>query len=172
MRRALVLVLSVWTALPALGRAQQTDESLVRKSPVPAVVNGHTTPGGCPSCGHAAAEGTASAGCGHEVRWGCMRRILQWATYRPLPYTGCGSCSSCRACGSCRLFHGCGRCCKQCAPCCEPPLYAFFLHRCPCRAHVHHYPTVYKTWEGKWPPAYAGPDDKDVIYTDEEPLMP
>ena len=52
------------------------------------------------------------------------------------------------------------------------PLYAFFLDRCPCHGHVHHYPAVYKTWEGKWPPAYAGPDDKAVIYTDEEPLMP
>ena len=41
-----------------------------------------------------------------------------------------------------------------------------------CNAHVRHYPEVYKTWEGKWPPAFAGPDDKAVLYTDEEPLMP
>ena len=172
MRRALVLVLSVWAALPVLGRAKETDVSLVPHTTVPGVVNGHDTPGGCPTCGDAVPEGAESGGCRHEVRRPCLSRILQWATYRPLPTSGCTSCSSCRSCGSCRLFHGCGGCCKECAPCCYPPLYAFFLHRCPCHAHIHHYPTVYKTWEGKWPPAYAGPDDKDVIYTDEEPLTP
>ena len=176
MRKALVLVLSVWAALPASGRAQETVEAVVPHTAVPGVVRGHDAPGGCSTCGQAVAH-EAETGCCHQgVRRPWLGRILQWATFRPLPYTGCASCKSCNSCnsnGSCgsgRLSHGCGGCCKECYPCCNPPLYAFFVHRCPC--NVHHYPKVYKTWEGKWPPAYAGPDDKAVLYTDEEQLKP
>ncbi|MBI1916621.1 MAG: hypothetical protein HYS12_18090 [Planctomycetes bacterium] len=198
MRRALVLVLSVWAALPASGRAQDTDESLVRHKAAAVVVNGHVAPGGCPTCGQAVIEGEESGCCRHDVRRPRLSRIFQWATYRPLPTSGCDSCGSCRSCGlrrlfhrcdddcqECRfrqrflcvrrhrLFHGCGGCCKECAPCCNPPPYTYFLHRCPCHTPVHHYPVVYKTWEGKWPRAYAGPDDQYTgIYTDEDRLTP
>jgi hypothetical protein len=172
MRKTLGLVLSVWAALPVLGRAQGPDETVLPFNAVPAGANGHVAQGGCPTCGHAVAHRAEAGCCHHDVRRPCLSRLLQWATYRPLPTSGCTSCTSCRSCGSGQLLHGCGGCCKQCTPCCNPPLYAYFVHRCPCNTPVHHYPEVYKTWDGKWPPAYAGPDDKAVLYTDEERLNP
>jgi hypothetical protein len=157
MRKALVLVLSVWAALPAAGRAEEKDKSPVVPPPGPVVVD-HGAPGGCATCGHAPSDGCDRDGCRHELSRPCLSRILQWATYRPL---GCGSCRSC------------GACCKEGAPCCNPPPYAYFLHRCASCAQVHRYRVVYKTWEGHWPPAYAGGDDQGAgIYTDEDRLSP
>ena len=169
---SLVLALSAWAALTRAGRAEDVAQLPVPDGPpVPAAVNTHGGPGGCATCEHADLHGGEThTNCG-DVRRPCLSRILQWATYRPLPCSGCGSCGSCGSCHSWRFWQGCGSC-KECLPCCTPPLYAFFLHRCPCNAHIYHYPVVYKTWDGHWPPAYAGPGDQAVIYTDTARFNP
>jgi len=163
MRKALVLVLSVWAALPAAGRAEEKSTPPVMPSPGPVVAD-HGAPGGCATCGQTISEERVQEGCRHELSRPCLRRILQWATYRPLSFGHCGGCGSCGSCGACG---------HDCAPCCNPPLYAYFLHRCYSCVPVHHYRVVYKTWEGHWPPAYAGPSDQGAgIYTDEDRLTP
>jgi len=174
-----VLVLSVWAALPAAGRAGGEAPAVppghgpaVLGAPVPA-------PGGeCATCGHAPAGGPHEV-CGdrEEIARPCLYQLARFFTYWPGPY--CGKCNGCGEDGGCATGGGCGTCghcllgcCgHQCAPCCDPLPYTFFIHHCPCYAHVHHYPVVYKTWKGKWPPAFAGPRD-DAVYNDDERFTP
>jgi hypothetical protein len=185
-RTALVLVLSVWGALPAAGRAGAEAPTAVPPAHGPVVVGqpvpgpesgpGHGAPAaGCATCGHGEAAGPHEV-CGdrEEVARPCLFLLARFFTYFPGPYcgkcNGCGepgACDGCGTCGHCLL----GCCGHQCAPCCDPLPYTFFLHHCACYAHVHHYPVVYKTWECKWPPAFAGPRD-EAVYTDDDRFTP
>ncbi len=88
-------------------------------------------------------------GCGRKPRFPCLLGVWQWATYRP------GRC--CAACG------------KQCAPCCDPPGYAFFLWRC--AACVHRYPdhhVAHRPGYGPWPAAFVDTRASEGIYEDFE----
>src|SRR5262249_23621353 len=119
MRNAsLVLALSAWAALTRPGRAEDVAKLPVPDGPpAPVAVNGHGGPAGCATCGHADLHGGESHNVCGDVRRPCLSRFLQWATYRPLPFSCCASSGSCGGCHSWRFWQGCGGCCKECLPC-------------------------------------------------------
>ncbi|HLN27976.1 MAG TPA: hypothetical protein VK395_09535 [Gemmataceae bacterium] len=83
------------------------------KLPQPTATSGTPALAGSPVLNHLtpvpegpAAPGCCSSGCNH------CQRFIEWLTYRPV-----------KTCGPC----GCLLCP---APCCDPPLYMFFLAEC------------------------------------------
>jgi hypothetical protein len=139
--RTVVLALGAWAALAASGRG---GDEAAAAPPAPA-------PSHQPGCnGPGCAGGDCSAprdGCGPQPRFPCLLELWQWATYCPEPCCACG---------------------KQCTPCCNPPLYAFFLWRC--AACVHRYPdhpVEHRPGYGPWPPAFVDSRGSEAIYEDD-----
>ena len=116
MTRKMAMVLGVWACLATAGRAQE-EHGAPDKPPFPsawatgprdgaAVLAAPGEDGlheGCAGCNACASQGP------------CWRRLVAWLTNCPGPAHR--TCSCCLGC-------------KQCAPCCEPLVYTFFLHRC------------------------------------------
>lgn len=94
-RSCAVLALGCWLAAATTLQANDGPRREPAGDPAASCCNNACT---CASCPHA---------CGD--RRGCLRKLWDWLTYRPLPVPRC-----------CKGF-------KPAGPCCTPPVYAYFL---------------------------------------------